>query len=738
MKTQTSNNSVITGDNKPASPESIAEFIRRPQSRVKLSVAVTAALCVNSIGDAFAQTTPSQAVALEEVVVTAQKREESSQDVPVAISAFSANMLENGGIRTSEDLGLLVPSLVFNSTQNGGSMYMRGIGTKDTQPSGEPLVAMYVDGFYYQSFEAGLFNFSNIERIEILRGPQGTLYGRNATAGLVHLITRDPTDGNALNLELGVGNYNKRTVNLYGAAGLSETLAADLSVYHEKHDGWGDNLTTGEETNHRDNFALRSKWVWDASDTTRATLAYDYSRLEGDIGNSGYLAPGTVAADGSVLDYSPYDTTRDVSASGANSDSWGVGIKIEHDLGWAAFNSLTSYRQQESFFTVDPDNTGARTVGVYINSVTDAFMQELQLISEVGEKFDWSTGLFYQYAGGGPTPISVILHFLNDTPLYEGRVASAYTASLAAYFQGTWHLTNKLNTTFGLRYTQDKQEREVAGGGLNYSKDSETWREPTYRLSLDYAFSEAAMGYVSYNRGYKNGRFSVTAVTAPPVDPEIVDSYEIGMKSQWFDNRARLNANVFYSDYQNLQVEVVVPPNPVPETINAAAATIVGLEIDAQALVTDNLSFTAGLTYLAKSEYDSFEGAQVVIPAESGLGNQTVTMDLSGADLRFSPELVYTIGANYSIQTQAGNWNFNLNFRHSDDYLVEDALISTGYDVLNTSLGWTSPSERWGVKLWANNLTDELYNLGSNQDGFAYTLMPAAPRTYGVNFSFNF
>ncbi|WP_426185970.1 TonB-dependent receptor [Rhizorhabdus sp. FW153] len=702
----------------------------------------------------FAQDTAAQSEAADandggiaEIIVTAQRRGESQQDVPIAIAAFSDDSLAKAGIRNSEDLGMVSPSLVFSNAYNGASPFMRGIGTKNTQPTSEPLVALYVDGFYYPSFESGLFNFSNIERIEILRGPQGTLFGRNVTAGLMQVITRDPSHDPMLNIQLGYGNYDAKTASLYGSVGVSEQLAGDVSVYYEKHDGWGRNLTTGEQAHFRDSIAARSKWLFE-TDTLRVTIAGDYSYQNSDIGASSYQRAGTVTANGSLPTASPYDTRRNLSAAVHYSRSWGLGMKVEHEMGWANLTSLTRYGKQHSYFTVDTDMLAIDGVGSpRINSRTNSFTQEIQLASAQGSSFTWVVGGFLQDGGGGPKPIIVGSNagIAAGTPLFTGQF-EAFTTSVALYAQATVPIADELNLTGGVRYSWDKQRleasRDSAVAALNFpfTVKNKSWSQPTWRLAIDYQANDDLLLFASYNRGYRNGRFDLLSPTANPVEPETVDSFEIGFKSDLLDRHLRFNLNAFHTDYNNKQESAIFGGSPTPQLVNVAKARFIGVEGDITAIPVDNLTLTGGFTWMPTSKYVSYPGARPQLPLAAGGNSGTTTVDLSGMRTENSPKFVFTLGADYRIPTSIGEFNLNANYRHSSAFNLYFAgrVVQEPYGVLNARIGWTSTDERWGLSFWGKNITDTLYNIGQYVDTQGDFLIPAAPQTYGVTASMKF
>ncbi|MEQ6335742.1 TonB-dependent receptor domain-containing protein [Sphingobium sp. MK2] len=478
---------------------------------------------------AFAQNNTRQETAgIQDIIVTAQRREQALQDVPLAISAFNADTLERVGVNSVAELVYLSPGLVYQGGDNSASPYLRGVGTTSTQSSGEPPLAMYVDGFYYPAFESALLNFSNISSIAVLRGPQGTLFGRNVTAGLIQVTTKDPTAKPSGNFELRYGNFNHVTASGYFASGITDNLAADISVYYLKHDGWGRNLVNGEDASRSDQIALRSKWVFNPGPDTQISLMLDYSVGKGDIGSSTNALPGFLDATGSARPGDQFDAIRNLSTADNKVVSKGAGLKIEHDLGFAKIRSLTSHRVMDNRFAIDGDASPLNLINANVPNHSEYTMQELQLVSGAGSSFEWILGAFYQDSTGGsgrePFTISgdVFPPFLGGGFANNAQTDSE---SWAVYAQSTVKLAPGLRGTIGLRYTDDSQritgnEFALAGFPLGPDVDqSDSWNQVTWRLALDYDFSDDVLGYISYNRGYKAGRFDFIGLRDPAVNP---------------------------------------------------------------------------------------------------------------------------------------------------------------------------------------------------------------------------
>jgi iron complex outermembrane recepter protein len=713
------------------------------------------ALCVSAVGytplSAQGASSDVQSLQLEEIIVTAQRREETSQKVPVAVAAFSEDWLRDAGISSNEQLSLLAPSLVYQSTAAGGAPFLRGVGTTFTGAPTEPPVGMYLDGFYNPTFESALMNFANVERVEVLRGPQGTLFGRNTTGGVVQVITKTPSKEPNVFLELGYANYEKKTASFYGSAGVGP-IAADLSVYYVEHDGYGRNLTNGLETNFNEQYAVRSKWLWEITETTKATLVFDFSHQESDIGNSFNVKSGEIDALGRPRRGSIYDAffSYDLSnGRGADSttESSGAGLNITHEFDFASLVSMTSYRLTETSYFADIDASEFDLANVFVDTGDNADMitQELQLVSAPSSPFSWIAGAYYMNSTGTAAPFDIYGPVFAGPPLGGGfRInAEATTESMAVFGQATVPVADRLRATAGLRHTWDEQT--IEGSQMAFAgfpliaplEQSEQWSEFTWRLALDYDVTDNVLAYVSYNRGYKSGAFSFTALAEPPVDPEELDAYEVGLKSDLLDKRLRFNINAYYYDYKDIQVEAIV--DGLPGTFNAAAATVVGVETDIAFAVTQGLTLTAAGAWMPKAEYDQFVGASLAVPLPDG-GNADGFGDASGNRMIFTPHFAGNVGANLKQQIGIGELTFSANYAYNRGFFFDFGNYQPHdeFSVLNARVSLQLADSGFEVAIFGNNLLEEEYYSNVIAYPFATSGAPGAPQTYGATVSFRF
>lgn len=715
----------------------------------------------------------SASTLLEEITVVAQKREESAQDVPISISAFSNDALKSAGVTSTDSLTQVIPGLLAHRNIGSSTPFLRGIGTQANSAGNEGAVATYVDGVFVSSLIAAAQSFNNIDRIEVLKGPQGTLFGRNTTGGVIHIITRNPEFEASGTVSASYGDYETAGLNFYGTTGVSDSVAADLAIYYEDQgEGYGTNLTTGNDVSLTETLSVRSKWLWEASEQTTVTATLSYSEKESSFGIARRLVDGALGLDGALIfggcmagGGTPAACTAAAQAgaskfTGSFNDSidsidplvdaedMGFDLRVEHALENLDFVSLTSYRETEEDQVLDTAVVAFPGGGLLVDllSRADTFVQEFQLISSNDSGFQWQVGLFY----------------LNDESLYDssgiyGRLFNILqgvdrvvlepvqkTESIAVYGQGTYSISDRLRFTLGLRYSED--ERELTGqqgailGGMPLLAplgDKEGFDEPTWRLALDYDIGEDALLYASYNRGFKSGVYN-TLSPGTAVEPEIVDAYEVGFKSTLLGGTMRLNGSVFFYDYQDLQLQAVTGTGVVM-LVNAADAEIFGAELEWLWAATDSLDLYANVSHL-DTEYTDFPGAQLYEPTGIG-GNSHVIFNAAGNELSRAPEYTFNIGGAYTWQLDDnGAIKLNANYYYNDGFFWEqgNSIEQESYELLAAGLSWVSPREKYEVRISGNNLLDEEYainrTIGATSDGMS----PAAPRTYGIEFRYNF
>lgn len=693
---------------------------------------------------AAAQEAASPGAQLEEVVVTATKRTENLQTVPISVSAFTARQLVSAGLAGTMDLKVLTPSL--NATQQSGGFtpFLRGVGSADTTPGQEASVTTYVDGVYMASPYSTLLSFNNVDRVEVLKGPQGTLFGRNATGGLIQVITRDPSSTPSARASLSYGNFKTVEAQAYATTGIAADLASDLALYvRDQGEGYGRNVTTGREANDSDEVSVRSKWLYAPSEDTQLTAIADWSWAKSSTGIGRQFYPGSLGVDGRTT-YTGryYDITGNVDPH-AKRQGGGASLKMRHDMEGLRFTSLTSYRRMQVDQYFDNDGTALPLVNVAIvGQRYRTFTQELQLQSDTDGPLKWTLGAYYLRDRSG---------FLG--PLGLGLTGSAFgangqsihnvitTNSIAAYGEGVLALGSRTRLTVGARWTQDRRKIDGYTNAINgstlavlstlsRSAQAKRYREPTWRVILDHQLTPSVFAYASVSRGFKSGGFNPVAAADAPFNPERLTAYEGGIKTEAFDRRLRLNAAAFHYVYADIQLPITL--GPTTTITNAADSSIDGAEVEGQAVLGGGLSLQFGLYYL-DSKIKDFTTAPCYVARPTG-GAALTRCDVSGRKLPQSPKWTANLGGAYTVTTDAGAWAATVNLYRNDGFFwdPENRVAQKAYSLVNATLGWTSVNGAVGVQLFGRNLNGAKYVAFGNISTFGDRFAAAAPRTYGV------
>jgi iron complex outermembrane receptor protein len=710
---------------------------------------------------------------LEEIIVTAQRREERLQDVPIAVAAVTAEALRNNGVDSTRDLPQMIPSVQFTRSGASGLLFVRGVGTTNAAVGEESSNAVYVDGVYLADLAQAINNFNNVERIEVLKGPQGTLFGRNATGGLIHIITREPGDQFAASGEVGYSNYETYSARGYLAVPLTDKISADIAVTKlDQNAGWGRNLTVNRENHIQDYWGVRSKVVLRATDALKFTLAGDYYENQDNIGIGWKLDPeglgsgGIVGPAGQDSTSNSYPLTRQIIK--------GASLTAEANLNFATLTSITAIRRSNNLSDFDVDGGPNPLIRIAFDSGSESLQQELRLASNNSETLAWQAGVFYLRPKSTNDSNFTGLAF---APALRGQhiVAELKTDSYAGFAEATYSIAQKTKLTGGLRYTKDS--REFDGGQANvtfagvegpFTKklnelEYDAW---TYRVALQQIITDDINVYASFNRGFKSGSYSLQSPLNAPFLPQYIKAYEIGAKTELFDRRLRLNVAGFHYDIDDYQVRSAAVANPGASLIlNAATVKVDGAELEFEVAPIDDLRVFGGVTYL-DSRFDQFGGpnaqfqAPIVYPnpatcpanlrgtenpgvltpgARTG-GFTTCFGDVSGLDTPNAPQLTASIGASYLVPIgTSGQLRMSALYSYNDGYVYEPDNVAQqdAYNLVNASIEYR-PMENYGIEFWGRNLTDEEYAVQKITTGTGTTLALGAPQTYGVNVKIDF
>lgn len=693
---------------------------------------------------------------LEEVLVTAQKREQSLQEAPVAISVLTALQLEAQGITGFDELSDgTIPSLrilPFGNSPSTKVITIRGNGPLDVgQVTRDGSVALYLDGIYLGRSQGLSMEYAELKRIEVLRGPQGTLFGRNATGGAVSLISQKPSGALGLKQTVGIGRYDALRsathLNLPEFSGLS----IKLDYLHSERDGWVDNTAPGQSDYNayeKDGGRISLRW----QPTEQLLIDYSYDRSDVDVtqnyfqlyeDNIGIIGvePGRQKKTRfPVNTLDPTTTTQDMHALTASWE-WSDTLTLK---------SLTAYRE------LDEDTNNNFAGALYFNGLIAAsdiqqeqLSQELQLIGN-SEQFEWVAGLYYYeedvdetllnlftldiFGGITGTPLTQIPPLLGAPP----RIVSANSTSTAVYGQTTWTppvLQDRLHITVGVRYTEDEKSGQRFETDLNrFSLDTENV-DPL--ITLAYDWTDGISSYIKWSSAYKAGGVNSRAASFSAYKPEEVDTLEVGLKSEWWNRRLRLNAAIFATDFEDMQIDVADPTNiAIAESINATKTVEVdGLELDVTLVPVTGLTLNLSYTYLdgdmplqpnplADDALEQFQIAQT--PQHAGSFSASYT---------FAPSRYGTFIAHTDITSTDQYAYVAFGDERKDAYTLFNARLSLADIDIGQKTG------TFKVSVWGKNLGDEeyvIFALPLGNPAIAVTQVYGTPRTAGIDFSYEF
>lgn len=706
--------------------------------------------------DPAAQTTPEDPNQVGDIVVTAQRRAENLQRVPIVVTAVDARQLADAGVTSLPTLGAVAPGL--NARTSAGGVFqpsIRGIGTSSNVV--ENPVALYIDGVYLPNQNEGNQELPDVEQIAVLKGPQGTLFGRNATGGVIQITTRRPSKTLDVRAKAEIGNYATFRGGVFVSGGLASGVSASVSAdYAHQGNGWGNNLTTGNDTFRlAHSLSLRGKLLFEPTPDTSVLLIGDY--LDRKSYTYSFVPyPGTSFIRPLPGPYGKQDTYSPIDPYAAFKGG-GVSLTVEHGFNAAKLVSITAYRRGNTNYLFDDVPTGTPIFYVGVgkgNQPNRSFTQELQ-ISSVGEgPVTYTFGLFYYHNSNANLPIlrQFFPPFFGAVagPPMANRTTETYgherTESVASFGQVGIKLFPETTLTLGGRYTYEQRtlDGRVVLNRYNgtvvavpYAPVPATIRKPTWRIALDQRFTPDVLGYVSYNRGIKSGGFNILNPANPAYLPERLDAYEAGVKTELFDRRVRLNVGGFYYDYNNLQVTQFVG---VSQTIvNGAKARLYGVDVDFKVRATRELSFSGGFELL-HARFTSYPNAVGSRPKSTG-GATLFPVDASGNRLPQSQKFAGTLGVDYEKPVSFGTLRGNVTANHNGSYKFEaDNFLTQGtYTLLSASLGWRSRDNRYSLNVWGRNLLDEIVlNNGTSQAVGYPVSYGQPPRTYGVTLNVDY
>ena len=719
------------------------------------------------VSPVLAQEQPAAADAptLDDIVVTARKREENLQDTPISVAAFSGDALAERQVANVADVGNFTPNLIIDSASALGgssstiSAFIRGVGQSDFNLTIDPGVGLYLDGVYISRSVGSLLDTVDLARVEVLRGPQGTLFGKNTIGGAIVLTSEQPDEEFAGQLEAVTGSYDRIDIKGMLNVPLGDRLAMRITGSSQNRDGYYRRLQDGGRMGNKSSLSGRFQLAWEATDTLTLSLSVDGTRAREEG------KPLTLIAVNPVADFAGFwnfavngancftpptglpvpnrppcyndqwitADRRATNTTGANFsdlDLWGGSLTVDWEWGAVNFKSITAYRDLESAFFQDYDGSPL-PIGETGNDYSQTqFSQEFQFSgTALDDRLKWLVGLYYLNEKG--TDVNSLTFSVADF-ISGGRVSND---SYAAFSQLGFAVTDQLNVTIGARYTSETKRflpdqfivADRTGGSilalsqlfiptgnpngnliLPRAQASIKDEEFTPAVSIDYKASDDVLLYASYSKGFKSGGFTQRVfppeAVIPDFGPERVTAYEVGIKSELFDRRLRLNLAAFQSDYGGLQI--IVNEGVAPKVRNAGKARIRGFELEAEAVVSDAVRFSGGVGY-THAEYLQVDPAAAGITAANKFGNVPAWTATAGLSVD-----LFRLGSG-QVSSRI-DWSYRS--AHFKDAVNTPEIRQPAYSLVNASISYEPEGERWGLTAGITNMFDKDYLVSGYND----------------------
>ena len=681
-----------------------------------------------------------------EIVVTAQRRAERLKDVPVAVTVQSGEQLRAANISNARDLVLVTPGLRIEANGINAQPALRGVSSTNGSTEVENNVATYIDGVYQPTQIGAFFSLPDVEQVQVLKGPQGSLYGRNATGGVILIDTKSPSFTRQADIGLDYAHYGHGSNgDIQGSAFVTgpligDVLAGSVMVYDRYEDSYVRNIATGQNEEGDHTRIVRTKLLFKPANGVRIEGGFVYTSLKDGTDldylsykgrNSSAGLPGAIVAD------QPWTTSSDVPGDTAI-DQKEYSLKGDFDTPIGTITSTTAYVDYADRHQQDADYTNLNLSAYNLRSYSRSFTQDLLFTSDPIGPFSLIFGGTYYRRNSGDNPL-IVGPFddpANDLPIYDHAVSK----SLGAYFEATWHVTDKLKIIGGGRYTHDTNTGFVAFGSpdqvkLGRSKSNKF----TPRAAIMYDLTPHLNIYYNYSQGFKAGLFNTAAGQATPVLPEKLTAHEVGLK--YSSPLLTLNVSAFHYKYSDLQVTTNAQDTGLSELLNAASAKIYGADLDATIRPVPDFSLTLGASYL-HARYSSFKNASITeFPTDPGFdGVEDNTADLSGQTMIRSPKFTLSAVGNYQHDFAAGRLNLSVNGFYSDKVrmALESRVTQKQYFVGNARIGWTPANSNLTVALYTRNFTNAKVIASTFVNLSADAVIYSPPRSFGVAVNYAF
>ncbi|MGE3692237.1 MAG: TonB-dependent receptor [Novosphingobium sp.] len=733
----------------------------------------------------------------DEIIVTAQRRDEKSLDVPVTVNTLSAAAIETANVQDLSDIAKVTPGLRFDFASGYSQPTIRGVGTSVTSSGAVGNVGIYIDGFYSPNPIVSDFQLLKLRSIQVLKGPQGTLFGRNTTGGAILVQTADPSTDSSGEARISYGRYNEVRGQAYATFGLAENVAMDVEGSYSRGDGFLTNISNNQRVGKYENWSTRVglkadlgnvsvllRYIHSEVDDPTSVLTGSYRDLDTTPGQV-YVNPVLGGApvpfrinQGAPFFATPGEITFNpdqvASGSAANdqqffrSKSNIVQATIKADLGFANLTSYTQYRKEDADSRIEGDHSGTEVFDIGLPNDNSTFTQELLLTSKAGSRLQWTGGLFYVR---NRDTYRVYFDYLPAFGI-NGRCcefgSSSVSESFAAYFDATYEISPKFFITAGGRYAYDKQSNVYsiaafvappANTPSQAEYDQVNGSHFTPRVVLRYKPSDEASLYASWSRGYKAAFLDLGGGLQPNVNdavsPEKIDAYEFGVK---YDNRRiSFEGAFFYYDYKDLQVSLYQSARAV--IINAATSKVYGIDAQARFNITDKFSVNVGGTWL-HARYKRFNNAPVYTPClmiplsdpnsacyadpNSPIFAQSFPITgtlLTDSPMQRSPDFTGNIGARYKTDLGGGELTLSGNLYYTSKFYFGPSGVQfpqKGYEVLSLRAQWVDPSDHFMVAVFGDNVTNNRYMTGVQYTNNGIGANWSKPATWGIELGAKF
>lgn len=743
----------------------------------RLTAISTAILGMSLFGSAFAAPAAQDASGvanadttqqIETVNVTAQRRSQQIQKVPIAVTAIGGKDLDSESIQVANDVVKYVPNFNADSTEGRERprWFLRGIGNNDPSNLSLSPIAVYVDDVYWNNVFAQGFPLFDLQRIEVLRGPQGTLWGKNTTGGAINYISRKPTfDDTTGYAQFGYGSFGDRKVEgAVGGALSTDVLAGRVSFFNEQNDGYINNTYNGQKLGGLRDTAVRGQLLLNAGETSDWLLNTHYRDYSG--GGSFWQLVGVNPGGKNQYGYLPSSDPYSVSENVAQNDhieSNGIDLTGHWDIGRQTLTTITALENAQRTFISDGDGSPLEISRGYSKLDTRQISEEVRLASPAEDQFNWITGVHLFQEELNSIATSGTLPGGPASTAFQQTTINQETKSFAIFGNATYRFTDNFRLSGGLRWTTEKKSIDLLGingtGKVGFQSldnwyqpslltgstvvkatqnESHTWSAPTWDLTPSYSLADNVETYFRFARGFRSGGYNGGATTQAAVNtvtPEYLTDYELGIKSDWLDKRLIANLSVFHYDYKDMQVFAIAPTSSgqtVQTLSNAARGKVDGAELELKAIPVKGLTVSGniGLLHTEYSDFPTYVNG--------------VATNLSGNQFPRSPHLTVAVGASYRIPVSTGYvdlgtlWNYKAKEYFNAIY-QNDAMAQGGFTTGDLEASWHGKEDKVVVTGFIRNVTDKQYHTLAVVPTYgAYEYINSQPRFYGAQLGVKF